>query len=125
MEDLDAVLDSMTDKLLAYDEIAFLDLVQYIWRRGWPLETASRPSDNSALRCALKACIIERMVDIWASPPKNTEALAPAWCSNIPALTERFSVIKPAEQSFWEDEPSNPIFEKRNIFAPKEFMFFL
>ncbi|WP_370979015.1 hypothetical protein [Agaribacterium sp. ZY112] len=125
MENLDSVLDNMTDKLIAYDEIAFLDMVQYVWRRGWSLDTASTPSDDSELRRALKACIIERMVELWTAPPRNTAETAPVWCSNVPALSDPFSVIKPEEQSFWEDEPSNPIFEKRNIFAPKEFMFFL
>lgn len=125
MEDLDSVLDSMTDKLIAYDEIAFLDMVQYVWRRGWSLKSASCPSDDSELRCALKACILERMVELWSAPPKNTPETAPVWCSNVPAPKDHFSIIKPEEQSFWQNEPSNPIFEKRNIFAPKEFMFFL
>ncbi len=125
MENLDGVLNVMTDKLIAYDEIAFLDLVQYVWRRGWALESALCPTDNSALRCALKACILERMVELWSSAPKNTPETAPAWCKDIPALKDHFSVIQPDEQPFWKDEPCNPIFEKRNIFAPKEFMFFL
>lgn len=125
MENLDAVLDNMTDKLLAYDEIAFLDMVQFVWRRGWPLESATSPTDGSELRCALKACLVERMVELWSSPPKNSPEKVPTWCANIAAVSERFSVIEPKDQSSWANEPSNPIFEKRNIFAPREFMFFL
>lgn len=125
MDNIDNVLDRMTDKLIQYDEIAFLDMVQYIWRRGWPLKSASSPSGDSALRCALKACIIERMAELWASPPKNSPETIPTWCKGVPALKEPFSIIKPEEQAFWQDEPSNPVFEKRNIYAPKEFMFFL
>lgn len=125
MENVDAVLNSMVDKLLAYDEIAFLDGVQFIWRRGWPLESVSPPEDDSILRQALKASIVERMVEIWTAPPKNSIEQTPSWCNNITALSEPFSVIKQEEQHLWKDEPCNAIFEKRNIFAPKEFMFFL
>lgn len=125
MESLDSTLDLMVDKLLDYDEIAFLDLVQFIWRRGWKLEAASEPLEKDGLRKALKACLIERMVEIWNAPPKNSNECSPEWCDRVPAIEERFSVIKPEEQAFWEGELASPIFEKRNIFAPKEFMFFL
>lgn len=77
------------------------------------------------LKQALKACLLERMVEVWNAPPKNGDEKAPGWCKSIPALAVRFSVIKPEEQEFWKDELSSPVFAKRNIFAPKEFMFFL
>ena len=32
MENLDETLDKMVDHLVAYDEIPFLDLVQFVWR---------------------------------------------------------------------------------------------
>ncbi|VUD62040.1 hypothetical protein TDB9533_02955 [Thalassocella blandensis] len=125
MENLDSTLDLMIDKVLAYDEIAFLDLVQFVWRRGWALETATDEQTTDPLRRALRACLVERMVEIWNAPPKNASEKAPTWCVDVPALQERFSVIKPEDQSFWDNEPENKIFAKRNIFAPKEFMFFL
>lgn len=125
MENLDETLDLMVDRLLAYDEIAFLDLVQFVWRRGWKLETASFPETHDPLRRALIACLIERMVKIWNSPPKNRDEKVPEWCDSIPAVQERFTVVKPDQRSFWEGEPANEIFAKRNIFAPSEFMFFL
>ncbi|GLQ29615.1 hypothetical protein [Litoribrevibacter albus] len=125
MENLDATLDQMVDHILNYNEIEFLDLVQFIWRRGWALENAEPPHDELELRCALKACLIERMAEIWNAPPKNSNEVIPAWCLKIPALSNSFSVIKPEEQSLWEGESGNDIFRKRNIFAPSEFMFFL
>lgn len=125
MENLDSTLDLMIDKVLAYDEIEFLDLVQFVWRRGWALDTAKDEQITVPLRRALRACLVERMVEIWNAPPKNANEKAPSWCADVPALQERFSVIKPEEQSFWDNEPENEIFSKRNIFAPKEFMFFL
>ena len=125
MDDIDKTLDQMVDHLLAYREIDFLDLVQFIWRRGWPLASVTEPHDKDPLRRALKACIVERMVELWSTPPKNSPESIPSWCETIPPVTEHFSVIKPEDQAFWSTEPANEIFEKRNIFAPKEFMFFL
>ena len=125
MENLDKALDRMVDLLLDYQEIAFLDLVQFVWRRGWHLQSTSTPTDSEPLRRALKACLIERMVEIWNSPPKNSDEKVPAWCESIYAVQERFSVIKPEEQANWDNEIASSIFEKRNIFAPEQFMFFL
>lgn len=125
MENLDTTLDRMVDALLAYDEIQFLDFVQHIWRRGWPLSSAQKPVDKDALRLALKACLLERMVEIWNAPPKNSNELVPTWCQSVPAVQDRFSVIRPENQAFWEGEEGSSIFQHRNIFAPREFMFFL
>jgi len=125
MEKIDELLDQMVDHLLAYEEIPFLDLVQEVWRRGWSLSSVNLPQDRDPLRRALKACIVERMVEIWNSPPKNLRESVPVWCESVPSVEERFSIIRPSEQEFWKDEPSSPIFERRNIFAPREFMFFL
>ena len=125
MENLDKALDMMIDRLLAHDEIALLDLVQLVWRRGWRLENSTASRSQDALHSALRACLVERMVEIWNAPPKNSDEKVPEWCETIPAVRDCFSVIKPEEQSFWEREPANEIFAKRNIFAPKEFMFFL
>lgn len=125
MESLDATLDRMVDALVAYEEIQFLDLVQYIWRRGWPLSSAKKPDDNDALRLALKACLLERMVEIWNAPPKNANEQVPAWCEVVPSSPVRFSVISLENQVFWESEEGSPIFQRRNIFAPRDFMFFL
>ena len=125
MESLDEILDKMVDYLLAYDEIRFLDLVQFVWRRGWPLSSASKPKDKDPLRLALKACLVERMVEIWNAPPKNSHEAVPDWCEMVPAVEARFSVIEHKNKELWKNEPSSPIFDKRNIFSPKEFMFFL
>lgn len=122
---LDAVLDRMVDHLLAYEEIPFLDLVQFVWRQGWDLSTAKEQKDKSNIRSVLKACLIERMVEIWQMPPKSISMNAPKWCETVQPLDEPFSVISPQNRYFWEDEKGNPIFAKRNIFAPEQFMFFL
>ncbi len=125
MENLDSTLDAMVDKLIEHDEIGFQDLVQFVWRRGWLLAEAHRPEDKDTLRRALKACIIERMVDIWNSPPKNDNQHTPSWCDEIPPVKGRFSIIDAKDEEFWKGEPANPIFDKRNIYTPMNFMFFL
>jgi hypothetical protein len=125
MESLDTTLDLMVDRVLDYDEIAFLDLVQYVWRRGWKLENASNTELSDPLRAAIRACLIERMVEIWNAPPKNSNEKSPSWCGDVPPVNIHFSVIKPENQNFWAEEPENDIFARKNIFAPKEFMFFL
>jgi hypothetical protein len=122
---LAGLLDKMVDYLLQYEEIPFLDLVQEIWRRGYDISTAPVPLDGLAIRCALKACILERMAEIWCTPPKNTPTEPPLWCHSVPPLKEHFSVVAPEFASFWVGEEGSNIFAKRNIFAPKEFMFFL
>ena len=125
MESLDLVLDRMADHILSYEEIEFLDLVQYVWRREWPLCEASKPKDEDPLRLAIKASLLERMVEIWNSPPKNSAEKVPKWCASIPGVENEFSVISPEKMQLWENEPGSEVFKKRNIFAPEQFMFFL
>lgn len=122
---LDECLDHMVDNLLAYQEIAFLDRLQMIWRRDWPLLKANPPTDTDQLRLALKACIIERMVEVFNAPPKNDIQQSPNWCKTIGPSPQAFSVIPKAYQYIWENQQGSAIFAKRNIFAPKQFMFFL
>ncbi len=124
-ENFPNVLDKMVDHILAFDEIAFLDLVQQVWRRGWDIAAVPDPCDLDALRYALKACILERMAEIWSLQPKNRKTCAPAWCLHVSAVEIHFSVLRPEFAKFWDGETGSAIFGKRNIFAPSEFMFFL
>lgn len=125
VKSLPTLLDEMVDFIVKFEEIPFLDLVQYVWRRELPLSSVPDPCDTDTLRYALKACILERMAEIWSQPPKNTVIAAPAWCQYVPAVQEQFSVIAPEFAHFWQGEACSPIFKKRNIIAPENFMFFL
>ena len=122
---LSAALDKMVDHILNFDEIPFLDLVQHAWRKRWVIAEVADPEDNNPLRYALKACLLERMAEIWSAPPKNMPSMAPAWCHSVPPAPHPFSVISPEFTHFWEGEAGSAVFAKRNIFAPNEFMFFL
>ena len=125
MDSIETVLDRMVDRLIGHDEIAFLDDVQLVWRRGWSISDVSDPKEADPLRYALKACILERMAEIWSSPPRNVNTIPPEWCMNVPPIKERFSVVNEDYHSMWEADLASSVFSKRNIFAPKEFMFFL
>ncbi len=125
MDNPSSLLDRMVDHLLAHEEIPFLDLVQQVWRRGWRLEEIADPVDTDPLRYALKACVLERMAEIWGSPPRNVQSSAPPWCERVPAAPVQFSVVSPDYEEVWREEEPSPIFAKRNIFAPRQFMFFV
>ena len=81
--------------------------------------------EKDALKYALKACFLERMAEVWSEPPKSHPAQAPDWCQRIPAVQKEFSVIPEEYRDFYEGDLVSPIFSKRNIFAPRDFMFFV
>jgi len=107
------------------EEIPFLDLVQFVWRRGWNLSSAVDPRELDPIRYALKASILDRMIELWIAPPRSGSESSPEWCSHVPPSRETFSVIHPDHMEMWRDEPWCPACRERNIFAPESFMFFL
>ena len=125
MSEIDRVLDRMVDNLLAYNEIPFLDDVQFIWRRGWSIENVTDPEDMDPLRYALKACILERLAELWSQPPRNMDTRPPGWCESVPAVEEEFNVISEEYRAYFANDLRSSVFARRNIFAPREFMFFL
>jgi hypothetical protein len=125
MDNPNNLMDRMVDHLLAHEEIPFLDLVQQVWRRGWKLDEIPDPKDTDALRYALKACLLERMAEIWSSAPKNVRSAAPSWCERVAPAPVPFSVVSSEYEELWKGAESSPIFAKRNIFAPRQFMFFV
>jgi len=120
----DKCLDRMVDAILNRDEITLFDEVQYFWRQKWELSTIEDPGEKDALRYALKACLVEKMVEIWGMPPKNKKDFAPLWCKNVSAYEAGFSVIKEQHKKYFIEEISS-VFQKRNIFAPRDYLFFV
>ncbi len=121
----DGVLDRMCDSAIRQDTVAFMDDVQLFWRKEWALAQVPDPHEKDALKYALKACFLERMVEVWSEPPKSNPTCAPGWCQRVPAVQKEFSVIPEEYREFYERDLVSPTFSKRNIFAPRDFMFFV
>lgn len=121
----ETVLDQMCDSVIHKDTVAFMDDVQLFWRKQWDLSQVSDPHEKDALKYALKACFIERMAEVWSEPPKSQPMSIPHWCQRVPAVQKEFSVIPDEYREFYEGDLVSPIFSKRNIFAPRDFMFFV
>ena len=117
-------LDRIVDNILSGDEISVAEEVQYFWRQGWKLEAIDDPCDGDPLRYALKACLVERLHEIWTTAPKNRKDHVPDWCAQVRPVENPFSVVKEEDQYLFENYTS-AIFAKRNIFAPKEYLFFV
>lgn len=119
------VLDRMCESVVQQDTVAFMDDVQLFWRKEWNLSQVPDPHEKDALKYALKACFLERMAEVWSEPPKSCPTQAPDWCQLVPAVQKEFSVIPEEYRGFYEGDLVSPIFTKRNIFAPRDFMFFV
>ena len=117
-------LDRMVDAILDSDEITLYDKVQDFWYQEWELSMLKDPGEKDVLRYALKACLVEKMVEIWGMPPKNKKDFAPLWCKNVSAYEAGFLVIEERYKKYFIEEMS-PVFQKRNIFAPKDYLFFV
>jgi len=121
----ESVLERMCASVLRHDTVAFMDDVQLFWRKNWDLAQVSDPQEQDALKYALKACFLERMAEVWSAPPKSQLATAPDWCQRVPAVQKEFSVVPKEYRKFYEGDMVSAIFGKRNIFAPRDFMFFV
>jgi len=121
----ESILDRMCDAVLRKDTVAFMDDVQLFWRKEWDLSVVSDPHEKDALKYALKASFLERMAEVWSAPPKSYPASAPKWCQRVPPVQKNFSVIPDEYREYYEGDLVSPIFGKRNIFAPRDFMFFV
>lgn len=121
----EGVLERMCESAIQKDTVAFMDDVQLFWRKQWDLSQVPDPREKDALKYALKACFLERMAEVWSEPPKSHPTSAPDWCQRVPPIQKDFSVIPDDYREFYEGDLASPVFSKRNIFAPRDFMFFV
>lgn len=119
------VLDRMCDAALRHDTVALMDYVQLFWRKQWDLSLVMDPHETCTLNYALKACFLERMAEVWAEPPKSNAMTVPGWCRKVPPVQKEFSVISDKYRKFYDEDLVSHTFRKRNIFAPRDFMFFV
>ncbi|WP_241566840.1 DNA-binding transcriptional regulator [Hahella sp. KA22] len=116
------VLDKMKDYLLSGDEISFSDLVLDWYREGLECDVVPKPVESDKLSLAIKASILERLVEVLNAPPHNSSQKIPSWCKEIGAVE---SIVKLQSDRLLEDEQFCPPFEKRNLLVAKNFMFFI
>lgn len=119
---LNTQLDKMTDYLLNAEEIAFSESVQHWFRQGYICAITPKPLDTDALRLALKASIMERLVEVLNSPPRTGQQAAPAWCATIKGLDQPLAL---QSERLLEGERCCAVFAKRNLRVVEHFMFFV
>ncbi len=117
-----ALLDKMANFLLDGDEIAFSDLVLDWYRSEFDCQLTPKPSDTNARMLALKACIVERLVEVFNMPPHSANQSVPNWTSSVKGVDE---VVKLQSDRLLEDEDYCEAFEKRGFLVAKNFMFFI
>jgi transcriptional regulator with XRE-family HTH domain len=116
------MLDDMSNLLLAGDEIAFSDLVLDWYRNEFECQLTPRPADTDGLKLALKASIMERLVEVLNMPPRNANQSVPGWTNSIKGINR---VVKLQSDRLLEDEDFCEPFEKRGFLVAKNFMFFI
>jgi hypothetical protein len=122
-EILQAELDLMVDLVLDRRRgVEFREAVQDWYRQRYECAAIPKPDDTDRVRLALKASIVERLVEVLNSPPRDEHQVVPLWCSDVGALAEPLKLL---EDRFLNGEEYCPPFEKRNIFALKNFMYFV
>lgn len=119
---MSALLDNMANLLLERDEIAFSDLVLDWYRSKFEIHLLPRPNEGDPLRLALKASIVERMVEVFNMPPHNANQSLPGWTSSVQGVDP---VVKLQSERLLEDEDYCVVFEKRGFLVVKNFMFFI
>jgi transcriptional regulator with XRE-family HTH domain len=121
-EAIDAMLDEMANLLLARDEIAFSDLVLNWHRAELECNLIPKPTDIDPQKLALKASIVERLVEVFNMPPHNANQSAPNWTNSVKGVNE---AVKLQSDRLLEDEVYCEAFEKRGFLVAKNFMFFI
>jgi transcriptional regulator with XRE-family HTH domain len=116
------MLDEMAELLIVGDEIAFSDSVLDWHRNEFECQLVPKPMDTDHLKLALKASIVERLVEVLNMPPHNREQSAPGWTNSVNGMN---SVVKLQSDRLLEDEDYCDVFEKRGFLVAKNFMFFV
>jgi hypothetical protein len=120
--DLDKQLNIMTNQLLNGHEIEYSESIQHWYRKHYHCQKVPKPTDSDIMRLAVKASIIERLVEVLNSPPRNEHQAIPKWCREIKGLKKS---LKLQSARLLEDEMLCEAFEKINLQVVKNFMYFI
>lgn len=120
--DFQNLLDYMAQKAFLTHEIELCDAVQDFYRTGLSCTVFPEPHDEDLNMLAMKAALIERMVQVFTMPPHNRAYELPDWCQHHWTCPQTIYLISP--DILVLDEP-NAIFQKRNIQTLKNFLYFV
>ena len=65
-------LDRITDSILNHDLVELKGEVQHFWRNNWKISQVPDPKDQDPLRYAIKASVLERLVQVWNFKIQNS-----------------------------------------------------
>jgi len=102
--------------------IAALDIVQWMCWEKVRLKDIPEPVDMGAMKKAVAASVIERLVQVYASPPHNQPQRVPEWCAGVPPSPVEVWLVN---REWAEGITVNPIFRRRNIMAMENFLMFV
>ncbi|MCF6338287.1 MAG: hypothetical protein L3J84_10125 [Gammaproteobacteria bacterium] len=119
---LNQLLDQMANYLLTGREIEFSECVLEWYRKEYSCEQTPKPEPTDLKRLAVKASIMERLVEVLNAAPRSGHEAAPAWCKEVGAVAQP---IKLQSDRLLEDEELCEAFNKRNLQVVKNFMYFI
>lgn len=119
---LSRALDDLAHLVLSGREIEYSDAVQSWYTRGYRCADVPVPNDTDPTLLALKACIIERLVEVLNSPPHADNQTIPAWCAWMPGVNQPTPL---QSTRLLEGETFNNIFARRNFLVTRNFMYFV
>ena len=119
---LSHALDHLAQLISKGREIEYSDAVQTWYRSGYRCSAVPEPKDADPTRLALKACIVERLVEVLNTPPHSDDQSVPDWCARITSIHRPIPLQSPR---LLEGEAFNSIFAKRNFQVTKNFMYFV
>jgi len=120
--DFPYILDQMAKNAFLGKEVDLYDAVQDFYRTGLSCAVFPEPKDTDQNILAMKAAIVERIAQVFSMPPHNRRNEIPDWCKNNWACRKKKYLISKDILSL--DEP-NTIFQKRNILALNNFLYFV
>ncbi len=120
--DFQYFLDQMAKNALSGKEIELCDAVQDFYRTGLSCSVFPEPDDTDEKILAMKAALVERIAQVFTMPPHDRKYEIPDWCKNNWSSPKKIFLISKDILSL--DTP-NPVFEKRNIHALNNFLYFV
>lgn len=115
-------LSVMARHLIAGNELQFSGCVLDWYRNGFRCDQVPMPLDKHPTHLAIKASIVERLVEVLNAPPHCDNQTVPAWCSQIGAIEPS---LRLQSYRLLEDEQYCEAFSKRNLLVVKNFMYFV